>query len=267
MDASASIDTDITAMILTFNEAPNIARTLDAVAWVKEILVVDSGSTDETLAIVARYPNARVMTRKFDTAAQQCNFGLNCATTRWILSLDADYELSADASNEIRRIDPTSAVVGYEASFIYRIFGRELSASLYPPRTVFYLRTAAHYRDYGHTQRVLIDGRVVKLQGKIYHDDRKSLDRYFSSQQRYARREVDHLLAAPRNELRRSDRIRLMGWPAPILVFFYTLFWKSCIFDGWPGWLYVLQRTLAETMIALEIVDRRLRAGIFVSKA
>ena len=50
-----------------------------------------------------------------------------------------------------------------------------------------------------------------------------------------------------------------MGWPAPILVFLYTLVWKRCILDGWAGWLYVLQRTLAEVMLALEIVDRRLR--------
>lgn len=67
-------------------------------------------------------------------------------------------------------------------------------------------------------------------------------------------------MSTPRAELKRTDRIRLMGWPTPILVFFYTLLWKRCILDGWPGWLYVLQRTLAEIMIAIEVVDRRLRA-------
>jgi hypothetical protein len=55
------------------------------------------------------------------------------------------------------------------------------------------------------------------------------------------------------------DRIRSMGWSAPIIVLLYTLLWERCIFDGWAGWLYVLQRTLAETIIALEIMDRRLR--------
>ena len=52
-----------------------------------------------------------------------------------------------------------------------------------------------------------------------------------------------------------------MAWPSPILVFLYTLLAKGCILDGWPGWFYVLQRTLAETMIAIELVDRRLRAS------
>jgi hypothetical protein len=50
-----------------------------------------------------------------------------------------------------------------------------------------------------------------------------------------------------------------MGWPAPILVFLYTLIVKRCALDGWVGWLYVLQRTLAEVALALEIVDRRVR--------
>ena len=50
-----------------------------------------------------------------------------------------------------------------------------------------------------------------------------------------------------------------MGWPAPILVFFYALIAKRCALDGWAGWLYVLQRTFAEIALALEIVDRGVR--------
>jgi hypothetical protein len=51
-----------------------------------------------------------------------------------------------------------------------------------------------------------------------------------------------------------------MGWPAPILVFFYTLIVKRCALDGWAGWLYVLQRTFAEVALAMEIVDRHVRS-------
>ena len=124
-----------------------------------------------------------------------------------------------------------------------------------------YRRERAHYVQEGHTQRVVVDGTVAYLQGLIDHDDRKPLSRWFASQQKYAKLEADHLLSTPRASLRRADKIRLMAWPAPILVFLYTLIAKGCILDGWPGWLYVLQRTLAETMIAIELVDRRLRAS------
>lgn len=248
-------------MILTYNEEPNIARTLEAVAWVKEILIVDSGSSDATLAIAARYPQARVVTRKFDAFADQCNFGLTQITTPWVLSLDADYELTAELGEEIRSLRPNADVAGYRAPFIYRMFGRPLSATLYPPRTVLYRRDRAHYRNEGHGHRVTIEGQVATLKAVIYHDDRKPLARWLGSQQGYARREADYLLTTRRDELRRTDRIRLMAWPAPMLVFLYTLLWKRCILDGWAGWLYVLQRTLAETMIAIELIDRRLRGG------
>ena len=104
---------------------------------------------------------------------------------------------------------------------------------------------------------MVLDGEVLPLNGVIYHDDRKPLARWLTSQQRYAREEAEYLLDASPSALRRTDKIRLMGWPAPIGVFFYTLFVKGCIFDGWPGWYYALQRTTAEMLIALEIMDRR----------
>ena len=91
--AATDLVRDMTALVLTFNEAPNIERTLEAVKWAQRILVVDSGSTDATLDIVARYPQARVVTRPFDTFANQCNFGLSQISSEWVLSLDADFNL------------------------------------------------------------------------------------------------------------------------------------------------------------------------------
>jgi len=104
-----------------------------------------------------------------------------------------------------------------------------------------------------------VSGDVRALSGVIYHDDRKTLSRWLSSQQNYARVEADYLLTADAGVLSTPDRLRRMAWPAPIFVFFYVLVVKGCLFDGWPGWYYVLQRVFAEILIALEIVDRRLR--------
>ncbi|MGJ0396988.1 MAG: glycosyltransferase family 2 protein [Methylocystis sp.] len=250
----------IGVLILTYNEAPNIGRTLDALNAFSEIVVLDSGSTDGTLAIVAKHGRARVAHRDFDDFASQCNFGLSLIEAPWALSLDADYELSEELIDELTRLDPGGDVAGYRAGFIYRIYGAPLRGTLYPARAVLYRRDRARYLNRGHGHRVTIDGPVAELRGKIFHDDRKPLMRWLASQQRYARAEADYLLSiAPAGSLRTVDRLRRMGWAAPILVFLYTLIWKRCLFDGWRGWLYVLQRTLAETMIALEIVDRRLQ--------
>ena len=81
----------LTVMVITFNEKANIRRTLDSLRWVPRILVIDSYSTDGTLAIVQAYPNTRILQRKFENFADQCNFGLGEVDTTWVLSIDADY--------------------------------------------------------------------------------------------------------------------------------------------------------------------------------
>jgi glycosyltransferase involved in cell wall biosynthesis len=249
----------ITPLILTFDEAPNIARTLDKLFWASRIVVVDSGSTDGTLSILQRYRAVEVFHRAFDDFAAQLNFGLTKVESSWVLALDADYEISDELIDELENLTPTDRIAGYDAKFIYRVFGRALRGSLYPPHTVLYRRFLGSYRNEGHAYRLSIEGKTEVLSGRIFHDDRKPLTRWFASQQRYAGLEAHYLLTKPRDELRRSERIRLVGWLAPGLVFLHTLFIKRCVFDGWPGWFYVLQRSLAEIMIAIEIIDRKHR--------
>ncbi len=253
---------DITPLVITYNEAPNIARTLDRLLWARRIVVIDSGSTDETLEIVRSYPQAEVIHRSFDDFASQCNFGITQVATAWVLSLDADYELSEALVTELRNLRPVETIVGYRARFIYRVYDRPLRGTLYPPRTVLYRKHKASYRNEGHGHRVVITGEIAPLSAVIFHDDRKPLARWIASQQRYACREAEHLLASDPKALGRTDRIRLAAWPAPAAVFIYTLIFKGCLLDGWRGWYYALQRLLAETMIALEIIDRRLRRGL-----
>ena len=67
----------ITPLILTFNEAPNIERTLARLTWAARIVVVDSFSTDETQAICQRFPQVDFIPRTFESFAAQCNFGLS----------------------------------------------------------------------------------------------------------------------------------------------------------------------------------------------
>jgi glycosyltransferase involved in cell wall biosynthesis len=254
-----SVLKEITPLIITYNEAANIARTLDRLDWALRIVVVDSGSTDQTIDIVRSYPQAELIHRPFDNFAGQCNFGIAKVTTPWVLSLDADYELSKELVDELCNMHPDSTISGYRANFVYRIYGRPLRGSLYPPRIVLHRRDNATYRNLGHGHRVEVSGQIAELSGVIFHDDRKPLKRWLASQQRYANVEAEYLLAADRKALCRADKVRLAAWPAPIMAFIYALIFKGCLLDGWCGWYYALQRLFAETLIALEIIDRRLR--------
>src|SRR5580698_10078125 len=114
----------ITPLIITYNEACNIGRTLSRLTWAKRVVVVDSGSTDATLEILGGYPQVEVVQHRFEDFASQCNLGLEHVKTPWVLSLDADYELSGELVGEIASLRPVDAPSGYRAIFIYRIHGR-----------------------------------------------------------------------------------------------------------------------------------------------
>ena len=257
MAASSFID-GVTPLLITYNEIENIARTLGKLGWAGRIVVVDSGSTDGTLDVLAKDPRLEVHHRAFDSFADQCNFGLSLVKTEWVLSMDADYELSDRLVSELRQLTPSEQQMGYRARFVYRIHGRPLRGTLYPPRTVLYRTRMGRYEKEGHGHRIRLSGAVSSLGGVIYHDDRKPLARWLSSQLGYASREAAHLLETPSEQLSRTDRVRRMGWPAPFLVVFYVLIAKGALLDGSAGWYYAFQRLVAEVLVALALLDRRL---------
>jgi glycosyltransferase involved in cell wall biosynthesis len=250
---------EITPLILTFNEAPNLERTLGQLTWAKRIVVLDSFSTDQTIDIARRFPQVEIVQRPFDTFADQCNFGLTHVQTPWVLSLDADYVLSDQLVAELKNLRANDSVAGLSARFQYWISGHPLRASLYPPRTVLYRKAAARYENDGHGHRVRIDGPAAELNGIIYHDDRKSLSPWFAAQQKYAAAEATKLVGTPLSDLSFRDRLRCKIIFAPWLIFFYTLLGKGLILDGWPGWFYVLQRTYAELLLSLHLLEKKLK--------
>jgi hypothetical protein len=249
----------VTPLILTFNEAPNIGDTLSRLSWAQRVIVVDSFSTDETVDIVRRFGNARIVQRAFDHFADQCNFGLSQIDTEWTLSLDADYKCSQSFVDEIAAVSE-NAVNGYQTSFQYCVYGKPLHATLYPARTVLYRTKLAQYARDGHAHRVCVPGEVGKLKSRIQHDDHKRLNDWLDAQAKYAALEADKLRKTPFADLRWKDRLRRCYLVAPILTFVYCLCGKWLIFDGCAGMHYTLQRVYAEWLLGLKLLDCKLRA-------
>ena len=172
------------------------------------------------------------------------------------MRLDADYQLSEALIAEIDLLDPTSDVAAYRVSFDYAIFGRPLRASLYPPNTILLRNGCFSVYDRGHTEAWRIWGRVQTLKGKIVHDDRKTAAHFVSSQVRYMQREVKDL-SAPRKPLK--TRFRLLPPLMPIVTFVYAYVGKALFLDGRAGLYYALQRLVAESILALMVLENMLR--------
>jgi len=251
---------DLTALVLTFNEKENISRSLDALGWVSKILIIDSFSTDETAELARSFhPNVNVVQRRFDSHAGQWNFGVDQVTTPWVLSLDADYIVTPELVAEISDLTSADDVAGYNVRFHYCLGSKRLRASLYPPRIVLFRKDKGRYVNDGHTQLWKSTGPVLTLSGYIEHDDRKPLSRWVNSQLKYSKIEAQHLLVTPKTELSAQDRLRLKIFYAPTVVFVYLLFARVLIFDGWRGWYYVFQRTVAEMLLSLRLLIEKHR--------
>lgn len=249
----------ITPLILTLNEEVNIARTLEKLRWAREVVVVDSGSTDGTRSICDGFANVRLVVRRFDNHTAQWNYGLKETgiASEWVLALDADYVLSSALVDELRLISPASETAAYWVPFRYCINGRALSGSLYPPVISLYRQERAYYVQDGHTQRAMVDGSVGELKSFVFHDDRKPLGRWLAAQDRYAQLECDLLENRKWADLRWQDRLRKLLIVTPWLVPLYCLTVGKGFMDGWPGLYYALQRGVAETVLALKLMEKK----------
>ncbi|MFO1352896.1 MAG: glycosyltransferase family 2 protein [Gammaproteobacteria bacterium] len=249
--------TGVTPVILTYNEEPNIDRTLQRLVWAHAIVIVDSHSSDRTCEIARRYTQARVVQRRFDSHAAQWNFAVHetGVETEWVLALDADYVLSAALVAEIAALRPSTDIAGYQACFRYCVGGRPLRGSLYPPVTILFRRGLGHYRQDGHTQRLQLRGATARLRAPVLHDDRKPLSAWLAAQDRYMRLEAEALVERRWRDLSWPGRVRKYTWLAPLLVPGYCLVVQRGLLDGRAGGYYALQRMLAEVLLRLRLWD------------
>ena len=246
----------ITPVILTYNEERNIARTLSGLEWANDIVVVDSGSTDGTLAALGADPRVRLYTRRFDSHHEQWRYAVEATDikTPWVLRLDADYFLPPALIAEIAGLDAEGRENAFRFGFDYAIYAHKLVSSLYPPKPILFRRGTFRIIDAGHTEVWQVEGPVGNLRAKAVHDDWKPISDWIVSQRNYMARELD---APKRSDRGVRDWLRAHPPLMPVAVFFHCLFAKGLILDGRKGIFYTLQRTIAETIYALFYLERR----------
>lgn len=251
---------DLTVLVLTANEEANIRRTLQALRPAPRVVVIDSGSTDATREICESFPNVEFVVRPFDSHSRQWNFGLDQVKTEWVLTLDADYQVTSEFVAALEAANPPADLVGYRVPLTYCVGGRPLRASLLPPRVALFRAGRGRYIQDGHTQELVVEGGVGDFPCAILHDDRKPFPRWLAAQHRYARLEVEKLKRTSWSELTPQDRLRKLILPAPAAVLIYCLLVQGLILEGRAGWIYTGQRVLAECVLSWHLLFPEQRA-------
>jgi glycosyltransferase involved in cell wall biosynthesis len=236
----------LSVAIITFNEADNLARTLASVRFADEIVVVDSGSTDRTVEI-ARSFGAKVFSEDWKGFARQKNSAIDHCTETWVLSLDADEELTEELQAEIHAMleadgEMMPQVDGYRLRLRHIFLGRWMRYGGYYPdmklRLFRRLTSAgiAHFTDRPVHESVAVAGRVETMKKDFLHHGYPNLEIYLEHMNRYST--LGGRIVAARGKVSRS-------WPAffwnvalvPKLTFVWNYFLRLGFLDGREGLL------------------------------
>ena len=223
----------LSVTVITRNEAADIAAALESVAWADEIVVVDSGSTDETVAIARRYTD-RVVVREWPGYGAQKNIAASLASHDWILSLDADERVTPALAGEIQQALVTDPpVCGYRIPRVTWHLGRWIrTTDWYPdPQLRLYNRTKARWISPLVHESVAADGAVGTLRHELQHYAYRDIADHLETMDRYTTLAARQLY----EQGRRASLLDLMGHPP--LAFLRNYVAKGGIRDGAAGFI------------------------------
>jgi glycosyltransferase involved in cell wall biosynthesis len=235
----------LSVVLITLNEATNLPRTLASVRGLGEIIVVDSGSTDSTLDI-ARSFGARVFTEPWKGFGAQKNSAISRATGDWILSLDADEEVSPTLAQEIQTLLASQpAFTAYLIPRLNHFLGCPLRHGGYwpDPKLRLFRRGAARFQDRAVHETMQTDGPTGRLREPLIHHCYPTLSDYIEHMNRYSTISAEMLVASGRA---RASSLWLV-WNAflnPAATFLYNYVFRLGFLDGRAGLLQHLNHSV-----------------------
>jgi glycosyltransferase involved in cell wall biosynthesis len=250
-------DSSVTPLVLTYNEEPNIRRTLESLCWAERVVVLDSHSTDATESIARSFVNVDWQVRRFDCHRSQWEHGVRNTgiETPFILALDADMSVPITFVDELAQHFVPGNYTGAVVSFEFRILGQPLVGSIYPAQLRVFRRESVAVSQQGHTQEFSIKGSLYNFKSSLVHDDRKGLERWVSSQAAYSALEEQRLAAAGVHRWR--DRLRELGL-MPLIAGGLAYVRAGGPLRGAAAVRYACERTTFECLLAIRLMSSRL---------
>ncbi len=217
----------ISALIITLNEERNIARALQSLDFVDEVVVVDAFSKDRTPEVARKF-GAKVYQREWKGYASQRNYAMEKASHPWVLFIDADEEISQELRQEIKALDFSADgyLIRRESFFV----GKPMHCCGWWPDwgiRLFKREKARWEGDLVH-ESLIFHGKTQRLKGKVLHYPYEKPGEIFSKMNEYAR-----LWALKEKGKRRPSWLRVCSEPIGTFLSSYIL--KRGFLYGWRG--------------------------------
>ena len=242
----------ISVFLITRNEETRLDRTLAALGWADQVVVVDSGSTDRTEEI-ARAAGAEFHSREWQGYGPQKLFAESLCRNDWLLNVDADEVVTPELAAEIQAVAAAGAAPG---GYRVRIF------NVYPgdrrPRrwandynvVRFYHRSVGSYRDHALFDRVELSVTPGQLTAPIHHFPLISWHHFVEKENSYTTYSAEQ--SRPRD---RGVLILRLVFELPLsFLKFYVL--RRHLFGGWKGFMFALTAAFARTLRVAKMLER-----------
>ena len=259
-NTSESIPLPLSVIIITKNEARHIEACLQSVSFAREIIVLDSGSTDETADLARRHGAVVHQTSDWPGFGQQKNRALAYATQPWVLSIDADERVTPELKQEMIDILVAPTCDGYFLPRLSELCGQTIRHSGWWPDYVLRLfrRDAGRFSDAIVHERVELIGVTAKLQACLLHYPYETLDTLINKMNRYSSDAAQMMFARGK----RAGVLSIVGHSVWTFIRIYLL--RRGFLDGRYG--FVLAVTAASGSFfrysKLMMLNRAARATI-----
>lgn len=229
----------ISAVLITLNAAGQLRETLESLTFCEDLVIVDSGSKDDTLKIAKEF-NARIFHQEWIGFGPQKRFAVEQAQYNWVLCLDSDEQISTDLRSSIESefgSDLSEEIAGFEMPRCNAFLGRYLKhGEGYPDisKRLFHRLRAQWSQDEVHEKVVSTQGLPFKrLSGDLLHHSAESLSHYLIKQNRYTDIQAQGL--ADRNKW--PSTLKMIG--SPLIRFFKFYLFRAGFLDGWQGFVHI----------------------------
>lgn len=181
--------------IICKNEEKHIKRVLESVKDFDEIVIVDSGSTDNTLNIAKEYTN-KIFNQDWLGFAKQKEYAKNLCQNEWVLNLDADEQLTEELKKEIEKVIEENKIDGLDIKISSQFLGKFNSEkSKFNRRIRFFRKSVGHYPDKLVHESILVKGKINKANGFIYDYGTMDLKTHLSKINEYSSLRADEKFA------------------------------------------------------------------------
>ena len=239
------MQTPLSVAIITRDEEANLARTLNSVRFADEVIVLDSGSTDKTLEIAASFPNVKIFSEPWKGFSAQKNSAIEKCSSQWVLSLDADEELSPELQIEIRTLftadPPADAYLLRRRNLFLNRWVRH--GGFYPdPKLRIFRRHAANFAPGARFserpvhETIAVHGKIETLAHDLIHHAYPDLANYLEHMDRYSTLGAELLVTKGRTS-RSATAFYWNVLVVPQLTFLWNYFARLGFLDGREGLL------------------------------